>query len=94
MGSSKGDFSSLKQSKVPHIFVGDDIKIEVEGIGHVEMENGEFQGILYVPNVSTNILSIYQITHYGGGNKVEFLLDSVMVQKFKDESLVAIGKFC
>ena len=42
MGSSKGDFSSLKQSMVPHIFVGDDTKMEVEGKGHVEMENGEF----------------------------------------------------
>ena len=26
MGSSKEDFSSLKQSKVPHIFLGDDTK--------------------------------------------------------------------
>ena len=40
MGSSKGDFSSLKQSKVLHIFVGDDTKMEVEGKAHVEMENG------------------------------------------------------
>ena len=31
MGSSKGNFSSLKQSKVPHIFVGNDTKMEVEG---------------------------------------------------------------
>ena len=35
MGSSKQDFSSLKQSKVPHIFMGDDAKMEVEGKGHV-----------------------------------------------------------
>ena len=38
MGSSKEDFSSLKQSKVPHIFVGDDRKMEVEGKGNMEME--------------------------------------------------------
>ena len=31
MGSSKEDFSSLNQSKVPHIFVGDDTKMEVGG---------------------------------------------------------------
>ena len=63
MGSSKEDFSSLKQSKVPHILVGDDTKMEVEGKGHVEMDNGEFKDVLYIPNLSSNLLSIYQITH-------------------------------
>ena len=79
MGSSKGDFSSLKQSKVLHIFVGDDTKMEVEGKGHVEIENGEFKDFLYIPNLSSNLLSVYQITHLGCGQKVEFLPDSVMV---------------
>ena len=53
--------------------------MEVEGKGQVEMENGEFKEVLYVPNLSSNILSIYQITHLGDGHKVEFLPDSVMV---------------
>ena len=79
MGSSKGHFSSLKQSKVPHIFVGDDAKMEVEGKGQVEMENGEFKDVLYVPRLSSNLLSIYQINHYGAGNKVKFLPNLVMV---------------
>ena len=39
MGSSRGYFSSLKQSKVPHIFVGDDTKIKVDGKGNVESFN-------------------------------------------------------
>lgn len=56
------------------------------------MEDGEFKEVLYVPNLSSNLLSIYQITHYGGGNKVEFLPDSVMVRNFKDDSLVVVGK--
>ena len=75
MGSSKEDFYSMKQSKVPHIFMGDDRKMEVERKGNVEMENGEFQDVLYVPNLSSNLLSIYQITHLGDGHRVEFLLD-------------------
>ena len=77
MGSSKEYFSSLKQSKVPHIFVGDDTKMDVEEKGNVEMENGEFQNVLYVPNLSSNLLSIYQITHLGDGNRVEFLPESI-----------------
>ena len=79
MGSSRDDFCSLNKSKVPHIFVGDDTKMEVEGKGHVEMETGEFKDVLYVPNLSSNLLSVYQITHLGDGHKVEFLLDLVMV---------------
>ena len=42
MASSKEDFSSLNQSKVPHIFMGNNTKMEVGGKGNVEMENGEF----------------------------------------------------
>ena len=56
------------------------------------MENGEFKDILCVPNLSSNLLSIYQISHYRGGNKVEFLPDSVMVQNIKHDSLVVVDK--
>ena len=53
--------------------------MEVERIGKVQMENGELKDVLHVPSMNSNLLSIYQITHYGGGNKVEFLSNSVMV---------------
>ena len=56
MGYSKGIFSSLEQSKVPHIFVGNDTQVEFEGKGQVEIENGEFKDVLYVPHLSSNIL--------------------------------------
>ena len=56
------------------------------------MENGEFKDVLYVPNLSSNILLVYQITHLGDGHKVEFLPDSVMVCSLRDDSLVAVGK--
>ena len=77
MGSPKEDFSLLNKSKVPHIFVGNNTKMEVEGKGNVEMENGEFHNVLYVPNLSYNLLSIYQITHLKDGHRVEFPLDLV-----------------
>ena len=77
MGSSKEDFSSLKKSKVPHIFVRDDTKMEVEGKGNVEMENEEFKDVLYVPNLSSNQLPIYQISHLGDDHRVEFLPELV-----------------
>ena len=77
MGSSKEDFSSLNQSKVSYIIMGDDTKMEVEGKGNVEMENREFKYVLYVPNISSNCLSIYQITHPGDGHRIEFIPQSV-----------------
>ena len=73
--------------------MGDDTKMEVEGKGHVEMDNGEFKDVLYIPNLSSNMLSVYQITHLGDAHKGDFLLDSVMVHSLGDDSLVAVGKF-
>ena len=66
--------------------------MEVEGKGHVEMENGEFKDVLYIPNLSSNLLLVYQITHLGDGHKVEFLPNSVMVCSLRDDSLVAVEK--
>ena len=80
MGSSRDEFCSLNKSQVPHIFVGDDTKMEVEGKGNIEMENGEFRDILCIPNLSSNLLLVYQITHLEDGHNIEFLPDSVQVQ--------------
>ena len=74
MGASREQFSSITPSHVPYIYVGNDTQVEVQGKGNVELENGIFTNVLHVPHLSTNLLSIYQITHYGCGNKVEFLI--------------------
>ena len=66
--------------------------MEVEGKGNVEIKNGDFKDVIYVPNLSTNLLSIYQITNLGDGHKVEFLPDSVKVHSLKDDLVVVVGK--
>ena len=58
----------------------------------MEMENGEFKDVLYVPNLSFNLLSIYQITHLRDGHRVEFLPDSIQVHSLKDDLVVIVGK--
>lgn len=73
--STNEQFSSLDPSKVPHIYIGDDTQVEVKGKGSVDMDDGTFENVIYVPNLSTSLLSIYQITHYGNGKKLEFTLD-------------------
>ena len=82
MGSSREKFPSMKPSNVPYIYVGNDTQVEVEGKCNAELDNGIFKDILHVLNLSTNLLSIYQITHYECGNKVEFLPDKV-VEKYQ-----------
>ena len=66
--------------------------MEVEGKGHVEMENGEFKDVLYIPNLSFNLLLVYYITNLLDGHKLEFLSDLVMVRSLRDDSLVVVGK--
>ena len=72
--------------------MGDDTKMEVEGKGNVEMKNGDFKDVLYVPNLSSNLLLIYQITHLGDGHRVEFPPELVQVHSLKDDSLVIVRK--
>ena len=71
--------------------MGDDTNMEVEGKGNVEIENEEFKYVLYIPNLSSNLLLVYQITHLGDGHKVEFLPNLVMVHSLRDDSLVVVG---
>ena len=92
MGASSEHFSFLKPSPVPYIYVENDTQVEVKGKGNVELDNGVFKDVPHVPNLSTNLLSIYQITQYGCGKKLEFLPDSVVMKNLKDYSMVAIGK--
>ena len=57
------------------------------------MKDGMVHNVLYVPKLSTNLLSIYQITNSGAGKTVLFNLDSVIIREIKDPSqIVATGK--
>lgn len=56
------------------------------------MYDGTFENVLYVHNLTTNLLSIYQITHYGDVKKVEFTPKSVMVKDIENDALVEVGQ--
>ena len=56
------------------------------------MDNGAFKDVPYVPNLTSNLLLVYQMTHYGDGNKVEFLPHLVVVKSIKDGSMIAKGE--
>ena len=48
MDASREQFSSLTPSHVPHIYVGNDTQVEVQGKGNIELENGIFIDVLHV----------------------------------------------
>ena len=73
MMAEKESFSSLETGKSIPIHMGDDSTIISEGQGTVDLENGFFSNVLYVPSLAANILSVYQMTH-------EFLRESLSAQ--------------
>ena len=52
-------FFSINSCKTEHIFVGNSSPLAIKGQGSVEMKDGMVHNVLYVPKLSTNLLSIY-----------------------------------
>jgi hypothetical protein len=77
MGSIREQFSLLETYSVPHILIGDDSPIDSIGNSFIDIGTGTFEDVLYVPNLSTNLLSIYQITQ--NGRKFDFMRDCVTI---------------
>ena len=80
MTSSQGVFSTLEASPIPHILMGNNTTLLVCGKGLVCIQDGTFNDVLYVPSLSTNLLSISQITCSGSGKIVEFTANLVFIQ--------------
>ena len=59
MMAKRDSFSSLETAKSIPIQMGDDSTIISEGQGTVDIENGYFSNVLYVPSLASNILSVY-----------------------------------
>jgi hypothetical protein len=92
MAAKEEVLSSLIPCSRPPILMGYDTLVEVVGEGRVELHNGSFENVLHVPNISMNLLLVYQITQKG--KKIEFTSDSdsVSVIDMHDNSIIAIGE--
>jgi hypothetical protein len=84
MAKDKAIFSALNKCNTKKIFVDDDISLSVVGSGTIQVENGHFNDVSCVPNLSCNLLSIYQITHLGEGKTIEFSPHQVVMKDLKD----------
>ncbi|KAH9314192.1 hypothetical protein KI387_022819 [Taxus chinensis] len=67
MYSLEVEFSSIEPRGISQIMLGDDTHVSISSSGSVKIEGGTFNQVLSVPNLSTNLLSVYQITHLGEG---------------------------
>eukprot|EP00253_Pinus_taeda_P013591 PITA_13591 len=68
------------------------ISLYVVGTGTVHLDNGQFNDVLCVPTLSSNLLSVYQITHSGEGKIVEFSPHDVVIKDLRDpKQILATG---
>ena len=62
------------------------------GVNIVQVENGHFNNVLCVPEISCNLLTIYQITHSGEVKTVTFTPHQVVIKDFKNtQNVLATG---
>ena len=65
MISKKEEFSSVDMLKSPPIVLGDESLTDSLGKGRIDLDQGKFNNVLFVPGLSSNILSVYHMTHTG-----------------------------
>ena len=71
--------------------MGDDSEIQAKGIGRIDLEDGYFNNVLFVPNIAVNLLSVYQMTHTGTTNRVTFTKNVVEISEVSVGQVVAVG---
>ena len=82
-------FSSKDIGKSIPIHMGDDYTIISQGQGTIDLENGYFSNVFYVPYLASNILSVYQMTHMGVPKRVSFSPNDVEIMELASKKLVA-----
>ena len=79
MVASKESFNSLDLSRGPSIRMGDDSKIPAVERVSIKLDHGQFENVLYLPSLATNLLPVYQMSHTGSPKQVVFGPDSVEI---------------
>ena len=59
MDSIQYSLSSINPYSGPSILMGDDSKIQAKGIHGIDLEDGYFNNVLFVPDLATNLLYVY-----------------------------------
>lgn len=70
----KNLFASINSCNTDHIFMGNSSPLPLQGQCSIETIDDMINNVLYVPNLSTNLLSIYQITNFVSRKTILFTL--------------------
>ena len=91
MVSTKEVFSSLEMSKGPPIVLGDYSLSDSSGKERIDLDHGKFNNVLYVPGLTSNLLSVYQMTHTRSPQKFIFSPDDVEIIEISNGKVIAKG---
>ena len=68
----------------------DDSEIQVKGIGRIDIDDGYFKNVLFVPDLEANILSMYQMNHNGEKKRVTFTPKTLEIVEISTNKMVAL----
>ena len=91
MMAIKDSFSSLYTNKRIPIHMRYDSTIISKGQGTVNLEHGCFSNVMYVQSLTSNLLSIYQMTHTGVPKRVSFNPDDVQIIELASGKIMSKG---
>ena len=80
--------SSLAPTATTQIAVGNSSQLSVLGSGTVTLAGGSLQDVLCVPDMSMNLLSIYQIFHSGSRKTIKFSPHDVVIRDLHDPDMI------
>ena len=86
MDSTQDSFLALHTYSGPSTLMGGYFEIQAKRIGRINLDNGYFNNVLYLPDIVENLLSIYKMKHTGKTKRVTF------TQNDTDISEISIGQ--
>lgn len=89
MVSSIDMLSSFEPCNSPNILMGNNTYMKVCGKDSIDIGERKFNDVLCVPSLTTNLLSVYQITHGAQGKIVEFTPDCVYIRDMETRDVIA-----
>ena len=76
---------------LPPIVLGDNSLNDSMGKGRIDLDHGNFNNVLYVPGLASNIFLVYQMTLTGSPKKVTLSPNDVEITEILNGKFIAKG---
>ena len=91
MVSTRDIFSSLDMSKGPLIVLGDNSLSDNMGKGRIDIDHGNFNNVLYVPGLTSNLVLVYPMNHTRSPKNFIFSPDDDEITEISNGKVIAKG---